>query len=124
MLTDMNSPPSRALRFALVACALLCLHARADGPARPATTATAATTAPAIERPYPGVTYRAEVRKDPAQRLYWATIDLTDPKVSLHVSPAGPDPDGPGKWQTTLMTPSSIARRRVIRNASLSLTLT
>ena len=66
----------------------------------------------AVERPYPGLTYRHEVRKDPRpQRLYWATVDLADPKVSLRVAPGGADPDGSGKWQTTLMRPTAIARR-------------
>jgi exopolysaccharide biosynthesis protein len=44
-------------------------------------------------------------------QLHFAVIDLTNPKVSLHVSPAGPDPDGEGKWQTMLMPPSDIAKR-------------
>jgi hypothetical protein len=66
----------------------------------------------AAEHPYPGVTYRAEVRKDPAaQRLFWAYVDLADSHVSLHVSRAGADPDGDGKWQTTLMPPTQIAKR-------------
>lgn len=102
----MRSQPPFVVFAAALACATACLCpcvvARADGP--PAT-------APAVERPYPGVTYRQEVRKDPAQRLFWATVDLSEPKVSLHVSAGGPDPDGPGKWQTTLMTPTSIAKR-------------
>jgi exopolysaccharide biosynthesis protein len=63
------------------------------------------------EHPYAGITYHQEARKDPAQRLYWANIDLSDPHVSLHVAPGGPDPDGDGKWQTTLMPPSQIAQR-------------
>ncbi len=67
--------------------------------------------APADEHPYPGITYRQEVRKDPAQRLFWASIDLADPHVSLHCAAGGPDPDGDGKWQTTLMPPTQIARR-------------
>jgi hypothetical protein len=67
--------------------------------------------APAVEHPYPGIACHTEVRKNPAERLYWATIDLTDPHVSLHVSPAGPDPDGDGKWQTSLMPPTAVARR-------------
>lgn len=66
---------------------------------------------PAAEHPYPGIAYRHEVRKEPAQRLFWATIDLTDPRVSPHVAPAGPDPDGDGKWQTTLTPPTAVARR-------------
>src|SRR3954452_6375576 len=67
---------------------------------------------PAAEHPYPGITLRQEVRKDPdAQRLFWATIDLADPHVSLHVSRAGPDPDGEGKWPTPLMPPRQNAQR-------------
>jgi hypothetical protein len=82
----------------LLSAALLTGCAKADAPS-------------AAEHPYPGITIRQEVRKDPAQRLFWATIDLADPHVSLHVSRAGPDPDGDGKWQTTLMPPSQIAKR-------------
>lgn len=63
------------------------------------------------DSPYPGVEYRHESRKDPAMQLHFAVIDLTNPKVSLHVSPGGPDPDGDGKYQTTLMTPSEVAKR-------------
>jgi exopolysaccharide biosynthesis protein len=44
-------------------------------------------------------------------QLHFAVIDLANPKVSLHVSPAGPDPDGDGKWQTVLMPPSEVAKR-------------
>ena len=66
---------------------------------------------PAAEHPYPGITFRKEVRADPAQRLYWATIDLTDPRVTLHVARGGDDPDGDGKWQTTLMPPTQVAAR-------------
>ncbi len=40
-----------------------------------------------------------------------AEIDLTDPKVRVLVSPGGPDPDGDGPWQTTLMPPTRIAAR-------------
>src|SRR5436190_31816 len=83
----------------LLSAALLTGCAKADAP-------------PAAEHPYPGITLRQEVRKDPdAQRLFWANIDLADPHVSFHVSRAGPDPDGDGKWQTTLMPPSQIAQR-------------
>src|SRR5258708_5553293 len=67
--------------------------------------------APADQHPYPGITYHQEVRKDPAQRLFWASIDLSDPHVSLHCAAGGPDPDGDGKWQTTLMPPTQIAKR-------------
>src|SRR5882724_5464193 len=79
----------------LLSTLLLAGCARADAPA-------------AVEHPYAGVTYRAEVRKDPAQRLFWANVDLAEPWVSLHVSAGGADPDGDGKWQTTLMPPTRI----------------
>jgi hypothetical protein len=82
----------------LLSAALLTGCAKADAP-------------PAAEHPYPGITLRQEVRKDPAQQLFWATIDLADPHVSLHVARGGPGPDGDGKWQTTLMPPSQIAKR-------------
>ncbi len=44
-------------------------------------------------------------------RLFIAEIDLTNPHVHVRVAPGGPDPDGPGKWQTTLMQPTLIAAR-------------
>ena len=44
-------------------------------------------------------------------RLFIATIDLTNPKVHIRVSPGGPDPDGPGHWETTLMRPTAVAAR-------------
>ena len=43
--------------------------------------------------------------------MFVAEIDLTNPDVRLHVSPGGPDPDGEGQWQTTLMQPTKIAAR-------------
>jgi len=63
------------------------------------------------ERPFPGITYRPETRNDPPMRLFVAQVDLTDPKIRLHVSPGGPDPDGAGEWETTLMTPTRVAAR-------------
>ena len=62
-------------------------------------------------QPYPGVRYWHESRTEPAMSLYVVQIDLTNPKVSVRVSPAGPDPDGEGEWQTVLMPPSEIAQR-------------
>lgn len=44
-------------------------------------------------------------------RLSVAEVDLTNPNLHLRVAPAGPDPDGSGPWQTTLMTPTRIALR-------------
>ena len=62
-------------------------------------------------RPFPGIAYYSETRTQPPTRLFVAEIDLTNPKVRLHVSPGGPDPDGSGPWQTTLMQPTKIATR-------------
>jgi exopolysaccharide biosynthesis protein len=43
--------------------------------------------------------------------MFVAEIDLTNPSVQIKVSPAGPDPDGSGPWQTSLMRPTQIAGR-------------
>jgi hypothetical protein len=60
---------------------------------------------------FPGLAYYSETRTQPPTRMFVAEIDLTNPKVRLHVSPGGPDPDGAGPWQTTLMPPTKIAAR-------------
>jgi Phosphodiester glycosidase len=62
-------------------------------------------------RPFPGIAIYSETRPQPPTRLFVAEIDLTNPKVRLRVSPGGPDPDGPGEWQTTLLPPTRIAAR-------------
>jgi hypothetical protein len=62
-------------------------------------------------QPFPGITYGHAERRDPPEMLYWVVVDLTNPAISLRVSPAGADPDGPGPYQTTLMRPSDIAAR-------------
>lgn len=64
-----------------------------------------------IRQPFPGITYQVETRHDPPMRLFVAKIDLTNSHVHLRVAPGGPDPDGPGTWQTILMQPTSIATR-------------
>jgi exopolysaccharide biosynthesis protein len=51
------------------------------------------------------------VRKDPNFSLYLVKIDLSDPRVSAHVSRGGADPDGDGPWLTTLLPASEIAER-------------
>jgi exopolysaccharide biosynthesis protein len=61
--------------------------------------------------PFPGIVCYTETRQNPPMRLFVAKIDLTNPKVRLRVAPGGPDPDGPGPWQTTLMEPTRIAAR-------------
>ena len=65
----------------------------------------------ATNHPFAGVTCYSETRAQPPTRLFVAEVDLTNPQVHLHVSAGGADPDGPGKWQTTLMQPTKIAAR-------------
>jgi exopolysaccharide biosynthesis protein len=45
--------------------------------------------------------------------MHWfvAEIDLRNPGLRLRVAPGGPDPDGPGPWQTILVKPTAIAER-------------
>ena len=62
-------------------------------------------------QPYTEVRYEHKVSTDPAQQIYVARIDLTDPDVDVRVAPGGPDPDGEGEYQTTLQTPTVIAER-------------
>lgn len=62
-------------------------------------------------RPFPGIAIFSEIRTNQPQRLFVAEIDLTNPKVRLRVAPGGNDPDGAGKWETTLMQPTKIAAR-------------
>src|ERR1035441_515873 len=58
-----------------------------------------------------GIVFISETRTNPPERLFVAEVDLTNPKLHLRVAPGGPDPDGPGKWETTLMQPTKIAAR-------------
>lgn len=68
----------------------------------------AASAAPAEKSP---VTYKHIVRHDPNMSIYVVTINLNDPRVSVHVARSGPDPDGDGPWLTTLLPPSEVAER-------------
>lgn len=63
------------------------------------------------KQPFPGITYEAEMRTDPPMRLFVVKADLTHRKIHVRVSPGGPDPDGDGEWETTLMRPTDIAAR-------------
>lgn len=65
----------------------------------------------ATSEPVPGIFIHSETRTNPPTRLYVAEVDLKNPKLRLHVANGGPDPDGPGKWQTTLLQPTKIAAR-------------
>jgi hypothetical protein len=62
-------------------------------------------------RPYKPVVYQYVEQTDPPQRIYAVAIDLTNPDVNVRVSRGGADPDGDGKWTTTLQRPSTIAER-------------
>lgn len=59
----------------------------------------------------PGITCLSKIRTNPPQRLFIARVDLTNRHLRLRVAPGGPDPDGPGEWETTLMAPTDIADR-------------
>ena len=59
----------------------------------------------------PGVSIHEEVRANPPTHFFVAVVDLKNPRLHLRVSRGGPDPDGEGKWQTTLMEPTKIAER-------------
>jgi exopolysaccharide biosynthesis protein len=61
--------------------------------------------------PVPGIFIHSETRTNPPTRLFVAEIDLTNPRLHLRVAPGGPDPDGDGRWETTLMEPTKIAAR-------------
>jgi hypothetical protein len=61
--------------------------------------------------PFPGISWRAEAGQEPPSRWFIAEVELTNPAVQIRVSAAGPDPDGPGPWQTTLLQPTRIAAR-------------
>ncbi|HEV2453070.1 MAG TPA: phosphodiester glycosidase family protein [Verrucomicrobiae bacterium] len=59
----------------------------------------------------PGIICLLEIQTNPPQRLFIARIDLTNPRLQVRVSPGGPDPDGAGQWETTLMQPTAVAKR-------------
>jgi exopolysaccharide biosynthesis protein len=61
--------------------------------------------------PLPGIFIHSETRTNPPTRLFVAEIDLTNPRLHLRVAPGGPDPDGDGRWETTLTEPTKIAAR-------------
>ncbi len=61
--------------------------------------------------PFQGVVYYRETRPEPPTRLLIAEVELTNANVRVRVAPGGPDPDGAGRWETTLMAPTRIAAR-------------
>ena len=62
-------------------------------------------------QPYPGVTYKHETRAEPPMQIFSVSIDLRQRDASVEVAPSGDDPDGPGKWQTTLDETPDVAER-------------
>lgn len=87
------------MRFKLLVCAALGLATAARGEF-PTT------------NPFQEIRYTHDVisGKTP-QQIHVVWVDLADRDVDVRVAPGGDDPDGPGEWQTTLMTPSAIAER-------------
>ncbi len=57
------------------------------------------------------MTYSYEAKTNPPQRIYVAIVDLTQAGTVVRVARGGADPDGDGRWQTTLMPPTKIADR-------------
>lgn len=62
-------------------------------------------------QPYPEVRYEHRIGIEPAQQIFVARVDLSDPDVEVRVAPGGADPDGDGEYQTVLQTPMTIANR-------------
>jgi hypothetical protein len=82
-----------------------------DRPASPTTLpAVGPASFPATRTAAPA-TYANERRHDPNQSLHVVTVDLTDPAVAVGVARGGPDPDGDGKWTTTLLPVREVAER-------------
>ena len=75
------------------------------------TLASATHAAEMAAQPYPEVRYEQRTQAEPAQQIFIARVDLSDPDVTVRVSPGGGDPDGNGEYQTILQTPSTIAER-------------
>jgi len=57
------------------------------------------------------VIYHHQLRHNPNLSIHILIVDLANPDVSLRISRAGDDPDGPGPWSTTLMSVPQIAQR-------------
>jgi len=65
----------------------------------------------ATNHPFAGIALYSETRTNPPNRLFVAEVDLTRPGLEVRVARGGPDPDGPGPWQTVLLQPTRIAAR-------------
>jgi hypothetical protein len=64
-----------------------------------------------VSHPADGITLTQQVRHDPLLRVYWAQIDLTNPRIHLRVARGGMPPAGREPWETTLLPVSKIAQR-------------
>jgi hypothetical protein len=63
------------------------------------------------EHPWPEVTCELVKQSDPPEEIHTVVIDLSDHQPLVRVCPGGDDPDGKGKWQTTLMSVRQVAQR-------------
>jgi hypothetical protein len=62
-------------------------------------------------RPFSGVEYHLIEKANPPNRLHAVRVNLGNAQVHVKTPRGGPDPDGPGPYQTTLMGPLEIADR-------------
>jgi hypothetical protein len=87
----------------LLAVLVSCGRLLADAPTTQATTpSTTQATSYKLER------FSVE---EPQRWEGWIVqIDLTDPKLQVAIGTGGPDPDGPGNWETILRPTSQIAK--------------
>lgn len=69
------------------------------------------TTRPPIIGSAGPITYQHVIQRDPNLSVHIVRVNLKDPRVSIHVSRGGPDPDGDGPWLTTLLPTSEVAER-------------
>ncbi len=90
---------SNRLCLGLVGCVVSLVATTAHGRVFPTT------------RPYRAVAYQYVEQTNPPQRIHAIAIDLTNPDARVRVSRGGPDPDGAGRWTTTLQRPTAIAER-------------
>ena len=60
-------------------------------------------------QPYPEASYEHRIGIAPAQQIFVARVDLSDPNVDVRAAPGDIDPDGDGEYQTVLRTPTTIA---------------
>ena len=62
-------------------------------------------------QPAENISITRQVRRDPPERVYWAQIDLANPRVHLRVARGGTPEAGEEPWETTLLPVTKIAQR-------------